>query len=366
MFGLGLSAFGLGVIDGVYGGATVLIGLVGGHLADRTQQRKAVAQLGYGLSAVCKLGLLAAGASIGALTAVIGVDRIGKGLRTAPRDALISLSSSREMLGRSFGIHRAMDTAGAICGPLVAFWILRAAPGRYDAVFVVSFCFAVAGLVILAAFVRNIRGGRPARRDVSIGAAFGLLSQPVFRRICVVSTVLALITLSDAFIYLVLQRRLDVGIAYFPLFPIGTSSVYLLFSVPMGRLADRIGGWRVFLGGNVAMAGVYLFLLSSVSGFWLLFLVLGSLGLYYAATNGVLMALAAPQLPEALRTSGLALVQAGTALAGFASSIAFGALWTLNGPTAALKVFATLMICALCVATLLAARSGGFRAPVTQ
>jgi MFS family permease len=200
---------------------------------------------------------------------------------------------------------------------------------------------------------------------VSLAAAVRLLRQPVFRRVCLVSTLLAVITLSDAFIYLLLQRRLDVAIAYFPLFPIGTSSVYLVFAVPMGRLADRFGGWRVFLGGNVAMLCAYLFLLSSVSGVWLLVLVLGSLGLYYAATNGVLMALAAPQLPEALRTSGLALVQSGTALASFASSIAFGALWSVNGPTAALKVFAVLMTCALGLAAVLAVRSRGFRPSVT-
>jgi MFS family permease len=365
MFGLGLSALGFGFVDGIYNGATIFVSLLGGHVADRTQQRKSVAQVGYTLSALCKLGLLAAGSSIGLITAVIGLDRVGKGLRTAPRDALISLSSSKETLGRSFGVHRAMDTAGAVIGPFVAFLVLRLAPARYDAVFVVSFCFATAGLVILALFVRNVRGEVAHRRDVSMRAAAELLRESAFRRICLLSTMLAMVTMSDAFIYLVLQRRLDVAIAFFPLFPIGTSLVYLLLAVPLGRLADRVGRWRVFLAGNVVMAVLYQLLLSNVGGVPLLVSVLSCLGIYYAATNGVLMALAAPELPVALRTSGLALVQTGTALGGFASSVVFGALWSVSGPTFAVEVFAVAMVVALLIALATGIRAGGFRARAT-
>ena len=346
MFGLGLSALGLGFVDGVYSGSAVLVGLVGGQIADRTQRHKAVAGAGYGLSAACKLGLLAAGASIGWITSVIGLDRVGKGLRTAPRDAMISLSSPPEILGRSFGVHRAMDTAGAVIGPLVAFAVLRAVPGQYDPVFVVSFCFAAAGVVVLMAFVRDRRGPAPDRHDVSLRAAARLLRQPAYRRIAIMSTVLALVTLSDAFVYLMLQRELDVAIEFFPLFSVGTSVVFLVAAVPAGRLADRIGRWRVFLGGNACMVAVYLLLLSDLRGWWLLILTLTMHGLYYAATNGVLMAAAAPELTSALRTSGLALVQTGTAVAAFGSSVLFGWLWTVAGPTQALHV----MLIALTVA----------------
>src|SRR4051812_45583537 len=100
---LGLSPLQFGALNGMYFGVTALVRLAGGHLADRRQRLKLVAGTGYALSAVCKLGLLAAGSSVPVLGAVIAADRTGKGLRTAPRDALISLSSTPETLGRSFG-----------------------------------------------------------------------------------------------------------------------------------------------------------------------------------------------------------------------------------------------------------------------
>src|SRR5262245_79246 len=106
VLGLQLSPMAYGVIDGVYTGATALLRIVGGYVADRVRSRKAVAGVGYALSAVAKLGLLAAGRSGATIGLVIAVDRTGKGLRTAPRDALITLSTPPEALGRAFGIHR--------------------------------------------------------------------------------------------------------------------------------------------------------------------------------------------------------------------------------------------------------------------
>jgi MFS family permease len=346
-FGLGLSPLGLGFVDGLYGGISALVRLAGGYLADRFQSRKAMAGLGYGLSALSKLGLLAAGSSVPGIAASIGVDRTGKGLRTAPRDALISLSAPAEALGRAFGVHRAMDTAGAVAGPLVAFAILWTIPGRYDVVFVLSFCIAVAALIVLWAFVRDHREPLPSQDSVSLGAALGLLREPGFRNPCWQASLLGLFSVSDAFVYLLLQRRLEVGIAYFPLFPVATASAYLLLSVPMGRLADRIVRWRVFLAGNLALAGIYSLLLAPLNGFILPVAVLGLHGFFYAATNGVLMAKAAPSLPEDLRSSGLALLQTGTALASLLSSVLFGGVWSAWGPNLALKAFLAGLLLAL-------------------
>ena len=339
VFGLGVSLVSVGIVDGLYAGVTVLVSLLAAHVADRTQRRKAVAAVGYGLSAASKLGLPAVGASLGGIAAVIGVDRTGKGLRTAPRDAMISLSSPPDLLGRSFGVHRAMDTAGALAGPLVAFLVLRAAPGAYDAVFVVSFCIAAMGLVVLFAFVRD-RGHRVAARvDVSLRAGLALLRQREFRTATVQATVLAAVTLSDAFVYLLLQHRLDVPLVWFPLLPLGTSSVYMLLAAPVGRLADRWGRRRVFVAGNAAMLAVYVVLLAPLPAAAVLVLALTLHGVYYAATNGVLMALVTPSLPAPLRTSGMAIVQSGTAAASFVSSVAAGVLWSTRGPTFTLAVF---------------------------
>ncbi|HEY3477799.1 MAG TPA: MFS transporter, partial [Streptomyces sp.] len=152
--GLGLSPLGFGLLDGVYNGFSALVRLVGGHLADRGGRHKPVAAFGYALSALCKPLLLAVH-TLPLIGAVLAADRTGKGLRTAPRDALISLSSTPQTRGRAFGVHRAMDTTGALLGPLVAFLILRQAAEGYDAVFTVSFCVAALGVVVLLLFVPN-------------------------------------------------------------------------------------------------------------------------------------------------------------------------------------------------------------------
>jgi MFS family permease len=357
VFGLGVSLLGVGFVDGLYAGVTVLVSLAAAQLADRTQRRKAVAGVGYGLSAVSKVGLLVMGSSVGGIAAVIGVDRTGKGLRTAPRDALISLSSRPESLGRSFGVHRAMDTAGAVAGPLLAFLILRSVPQGYDAVFFVSSCVAAAGVVILMAFVRDRRGALLSRRETSLRAGLALLAISPFRRVTVQATLLGLVTLSDAFVYLLLQRRLDVSIVYFPLLPLGTAAVYMLAAMPAGRVADRVGRLRVYVVGNGALLGVYALLLSPVSGVVLVVSTLGLHGLFYAATNGVLMALVARSVPEAIRTSGLAIVQSATAAAAFVSSVAAGALWSWRGPTFTVWVFLAGLAAALLAAVALALRS---------
>lgn len=124
VFALRFTPLEFGVIDGLYQGVTALLRIVGGIAADAWRRYKEIAAIGYAASAVCKLGLIAAGGAWGALAVVLLVDRTGKGIRTAPRDALISLSSATSSLGTAFGVHRALDTAGAFLGPVVAFALL--------------------------------------------------------------------------------------------------------------------------------------------------------------------------------------------------------------------------------------------------
>src|SRR5215216_1313925 len=119
VYTLGLSPLAFGVADGLYQGGAALVRVASGFVGDRWRRHKTVAAVGYGLSAACKLGYLVVGGALGGLSALILLDRTGKGIRTAPRDALISLSTPREHLGRAFGVHRALDTAGAMIGPLL-------------------------------------------------------------------------------------------------------------------------------------------------------------------------------------------------------------------------------------------------------
>ncbi|MFJ8055834.1 MFS transporter [Streptomyces sp. NPDC096142] len=358
--GLGLSPLGFGLLDGVYNGFSALVRLAGGHLADRGGGRhKWIAGLGYGVSALCKPLLLLAH-TLTPIGLILAADRTGKGLRTAPRDALISLSSTPENRGRAFGVHRAMDTAGALLGPLAAFLILRATVDGYDAVFTVSFCVAVVGVLVLVLFVPGSPSAAAPRTEKAVGvedekavrptlgAALALLARRDLRRVTVCALLLGLATVSDSFVYLLLQRRLGVPDRWFALLPLGTAAAFLLLAVPLGRLADRIGRWRVFLGGHGALLTAYALLLTSWHGTALPYAVLLLHGAFYAATDGVLMAVASDSVPERLRSSGLALVQTGQAAARFVCSLGFGAAWTLWGDRTALTASAVaLAVCAV-------------------
>ncbi|WP_214409884.1 MFS transporter [Sphaerisporangium fuscum] len=356
VFHLGVSTIQFGLLDGLYTGATAVLRLVGGHVADRFQRRKAVAGAGYGLSAVTKLGFLAAGTNVPLIGLVIGVDRTGKGLRTAPRDAIISLSAPNDGQGRAFGFHRALDTAGALLGPLATFGVLWLTLDAYDSVFSVSFCVALAGVLVLALFVREPempsmpdKGGK---ERLTFGAAAGMLRVAPFRRVVIAVLPLSLMTISDAFLALLAQQRLDIAANWLPLVPVGISAAYLVAAMPFGRLADRYGPSRVMLGGYLAVLACYLLVIFG-GGVAALVAALGLRGLGYAATDGVVSALAGPLVPKERRTMGLAIVQTGQALAAMAGAWCFGALWTLLGPRPALAAMATGLGLALVLAAVL-------------
>ncbi|MFZ3474692.1 MFS transporter [Streptomyces sp. 4.24] len=354
VLGLGLSPLQFGFLDGLLGGGAAVVRLLGGHFADRGHRYKRVAGIGYALSACSRLGLLLAGGATAGITAALAADRVGKGIRTAPRDALITLSSHPDALGRSFGVHRAMDTAGALLGPLAAFALLWATAGAYDAVFFVSFCVGLLGVLLLVLYVPGHHPappGAPAAPEPagSPSGAFAALRDPAFRRILAAAALLGAATIGDAFVYLLLQRRLGLSPGWFPLLPLGAAAGYLLLAVPVGRLADRIGRRLPFLCGHLALLGAYLVLLAPAGSPAPLVLVpvLALLGVFYACTDGVLMALAGPVLPTAGRAGGLALLQTGQAVARMLAAAGFGAAWTLWGPQAALGAAAAVLLAAL-------------------
>ena len=338
---LGLTPLQFGLVDGVYHGFTALLRLAGGFASDRTRRDKEVAAIGYGASALCKLGLLGAGGAWPLIAGIVAVDRAAKGLRTAPRDALISLSSGRAGLATSFGVHRALDSAGAMLGPLVALAILAAAPDAYDLVFVASFAVAVVGLGVLWLFVRSARGlALDRERPLRPGrAARSLLATRGFVGLACAGTLLGLATVSDGFLYLVLQERTALNPGLFPLLYVGTAGCFLLLALPAGVLADRFGRRATFLGGHAVLLLAYLTAASgeaSVSDLAVCILLLGG---YYALTDGVLMALASAMLPPEVRGTGLALLTTLTSLGRLAASVGFGAAWAWYGPTQALIWF---------------------------
>ncbi|WP_432025911.1 MFS transporter [Streptomyces sp. 1222.5] len=361
---LGFSPLGFGTLDGVYNGVSALVQLTGGHLADRVRNHKLMAGLGYGLSALCKPLLLLA-SSVGTLGTVLALERTGKGLRTAPRDAMISLSTPSANQGRAFGVHRAMDTTGAMLGPLAAFLILRTAADGYDAVFGVSACVAVLGVLVLVLFVPGRRRGAPGAKEhrppVGVREALALLRLPRLRALAGCAALLGLTTVSDAFVYLLLQRRAGIGDEWFTLLPLGTAAVFLLLAVPLGALADRIGRRTVFLAGHAGLLTAYALLLWTPSTPALPLLVLALHGSFYAATDGVLPAALADVVPEQLRATGLAVVGTSQALARFCCSLAFGAAWTVWGDGPALAGSAVGLLCCAAVAGMVLRPTGDER-----
>jgi MFS family permease len=353
MYGLGIGYLQLGAIDGLYTGATALFRLGGGYAADRFGQPKAVATAGYGLSALTKLGLPAVGASVSGIGALMAVDRTGKGLRTAPRDALITAATPAKGLGRAFGVHRALDTCGALLGPLLAFGVLLAVPGGYDTAFLMSFCLAAVGVVILVFFVRSGGASDVRERVCGLRQCLASLNTPDIRRCTMAAGLLGLVTVGDMFFYVGIQRQMDVPVHALPLLPIGTALVFMAAAVPLGRCADRVGRWRLFLGGHLLLLGAYALLLTPLTGWLPALAILALHGLFYAATDGVLMAHVAPLVPDTARTTGLAVVQTAQALARAAGALAFGAAAALGGLGTAFTVFTFVLVAALIAASLL-------------
>jgi MFS family permease len=354
---LGMSALAYGFIDGIYQGVSAVVRLLGGWIADRFDHPKWVAVVGYGVSAVSRVFLIPA-QTFGAITGVITADRLGKGLRTAPRDALIAASSPPDALGRAFGVHRTLDTFGALVGPLMAFGILYVVPADYRSVFVASLATALVGFGVLLLLVPDLRPGRRSRAEATAEKPPGrvslqLLRTPQVGKLVIAAGILGLLTVGDGFLYLELAQQDSLATTYFPLLYVGTNFAYLALAVPFGRLADRIGRTKVYIGGYVALLVSYLFASGPLSGPASLVGCLLLLGAYYAATDGVLAALAARISATSVRTSGIATAQTVVAVARFASSLMFGLMWTQLGRVGALWIMTVALTVAIPIAALL-------------
>ncbi len=354
---IGLGPLAYGFVDGIYQGMSALVRILGGWWADRTDRPKWIALGGYGVSALSRITLLVS-QGFWPITSTIAVDRIGKGFRTGPRDALIATASHPDFLGRNFGVHRTMDTMGALMGPLLAFAILAAFPfgmHGYQTVFVVSFAAAVMGVAVLGLIIPNLRRRsdtasvvvpptRPRLRD---------LSQPGLRRVLIVAGLLSVFTVGDGFLYLSLQSGGQIADRFFPLLFVGTNIAYLGLAIPLGRLADRIGRGKVFLAGHVVLLAAYPMAATHLGGVVGAVIVLLLLGTFYAATDGVLSALATREVPESVRASGISAAQTVVAITRFTSSVVFGLMWQFGNKSLALFVMTAGMVAAVPISAVL-------------
>ncbi|MEO8256998.1 MAG: MFS transporter [Acidobacteriota bacterium] len=336
---LHVSPAAFGLIDGLYQGFALLVRMVAGYVGDRWRRHKAVATFGYALSAVCRLAILAVGGAWTGIAVVVAVDRAGKGIRTAPRDALISLATPPGELARAFGVHRALDAAGAMIGPLLAFVILTAMPNAYDVTFVVGFCVALVGLAVIALFVREPGRVVPVNQSAPALSPFALAGDPRLRQVAIAAGLLSVGTISDSFIFVTLQRQVGFDAGVFPLLFVAVSLVNFVLSAPSGQLADRFGRRTVFLAGHALLWCSYAALIPDAHPVFRLIVCLALLGSYYAATDGVLAAVACELLPRELYGSGLAFMASVTNAGRLLSSVMFGLAWSSWGLHTAIVLF---------------------------
>ncbi|NUL48814.1 MFS transporter [Cellulosimicrobium funkei] len=354
---LGLSMVAYGFLEGLHQGVSAVVRIAAGYAADRTDRPKAIAVAGYGLSMLTRAGLLLVQGFVG-IAVLVGIDRIGKGIRTAPRDAMIQEVSQPEHLARSFGVHRMLDTIGATIGPLLAFVVLLLVPEGYRVVFAVSLAAALVGVAALILFVPNVRFSgsstdntntdsttpaasvplapeasprrRPRRRSLTRRSLTWRTLDGPLKRLLVAAGVLGLLTVGDGFIYLAIMSHGNLDPLWFPLLFVGTNAVFLLLAIPVGRIADQTSRAAVLVVGHLFLAGAYL--AAAMGGSWLaLALALVLLGIFYAATDGVLAALAGQLSPQGRTATGIGAAQTVVAVTRLVASTGFGALWVLFG-----------------------------------
>ena len=347
---LGTTAAGLGVIEGVAESVSALLRLPSGWWSDRIGRRKPLVVLGYGLAAVAR-PLIGLAQSTGQVLAIRVTDRFGKGVRSAPRDALIADAVAPAHRGYAYGLHRAADSAGAVVGPLVAWGLLHWGWVDLRALFLWAAVPGMLALVLVIWWVREspvtARGRGAAANGASspVVAAEAVRSEralidrvdgalgAVFWRFLGVLFLFTLAASSDAFL-LLRASSLGVTVSQIPILWAMLHVVKSASTVVGGRLSDHVGRRPLILGGWMVYALTYLgfALASSAWHVWALFLVYG---LDFGATEGVEKALVADLVPEDRRGAAFGWFNAALGVGALPASILFGVLWERAGPVTA-------------------------------
>jgi MFS family permease len=329
----------VGLIESIAEATGALMRVGSGWLSDRVGKRKVLVATGYTLSNIAK-PLLAFTASWPAVLVLRWADRVGKGIRTAPRDALIADSSTDATRGRDFGFHRALDTLGAAIGPLTAWGILTLSPGAYRTVFLVSAIPGTLAIVLVLVAVADTRAREEGTPRARPSIRFRHLGRP-FAVFTAISAVFALGNSSDALLVL---RAQDLG-AKASVIPL----MYFLFNVvgaaiatPIGSLSDRVGRRRVLVGGFGGYAIVYAgFALARGSiAPWLLF---AAYGIPYAMTESITRAFVVDLVPAQLRATAVGSYTFVLGFAALPSSTGAGIVWDKVAHWAPFAIDAALM-----------------------
>jgi len=340
---LGLSVALVGLVDGIAESTASIAKIFSGYVSDRLRRRKPLILLGYGLAALSKPFFPLAEGLAMVLSARFA-DRIGKGIRGAPRDALIADVTPQAIRGRAYGLRQALDTVGAFVGPLLAVGLMFLLASDMRAVFWIA--VIPAGLaVLLVLFGVKDQVGHDAEHAARIPIQFKDVTRfgKEFRTVLVIGTVFTLARFSEAF--LILKASADgLPFALAPLVLVAMNIVYALGAYPAGTLSDHFSSSRLLIFGAVTLIAADLVLAFS-SSLYGTFLGIALWGLHMAVTQGLFAKLVAHHSPQALRASAFGIFNLATGLALLFASIIAGVLWDYAGPAATFLIgasFATL------------------------
>jgi len=353
------SATKVGLIEGAAESTAALLKLVSGWWSDRAARRKPLVVAGYSLASAIR-PLIGVVQSAGQVLAVRVVDRIGKGIRTSPRDALIADSVDPAIRGRAFGFHRAADHAGAVVGPLIAFALLRWGGLELRTVFLLTI---IPGILAVATLLWGVREApRPPETRVVETLDLG---KPLDRRFWSFLGVLFLFTLgnsTDAFL-LLRASQLGVAEAAIPILWAMLHVVKALSSTPGGALSDRLGRKPLLVAGWMLYAAVY-FCLGRAGAEWHLWTLFAVYGVYFGLTEGVEKALVADLVPADRRGTAFGWYNLALGLGALPASLLFGWIWDRQGSAAAFSFGAALALAAaLGIAWIVPSRPGAPGAP---
>ena len=334
----------LGIIEGIAEATASLLKLFSGVVVDRTRHSKPWVVAGYGLAAFAR-PLIAFVSSWPMLLLIRFADRIGKGLRSSPRDALLAGSVAAEQRGVAFGFHRAMDNAGAVIGPLIASALLAAGTSLPD-----IFLWSVVPAMICLGLALSIREPRDSLPASPKAFQWQLGDMPAsFKRYLLVVAIFTLGNSSNMFL-LLRAKELGVSEASVPLLWAAVSLVAMLFSTPLSGLSDKVGRIPLLLGGYIAYALFYAGLGLMTHNGPLLLVLFCFYGLFMAATEGVEKALVADIAPTELRGTAFGWFNLTAGIFLLPASIIFGWLYQTVSPLVAFGFSAT---CSLTAAALL-------------
>ncbi|GAB6050139.1 MFS transporter [Hydrogenophilus islandicus] len=348
---LGASTLAVGVIEGVAEATASFAKLFSGVISDRIKRRKPLILLGYGLAALTKpLFPLATTPTMVLLARFL--DRIGKGIRGAPRDALIADLTESEQRGAAYGLRQALDTVGAFLAPLVAIGLMAASGDDIRLVFWVAALPALLCVVVIAVGVKEGEAKRHspvAQQPLLSVSALAVLGRP-FWWVVGVATLVTLARFSEAFLVL-RAESLGLAVTWMPAVLLVMNAVYALAAYPLGRWSDNGRRQTLLLIGCAALIAADLVLAFASSwGVALFGVVLW--GVHMAATQGLFAAMVADGAPSSLRGSAFGLFYLVTGVAQLLASVAAGALWSAFGPAAPFELGALLAALALVISYL--------------